>query len=66
MILLGIFLNTFFKYYTLLAKIKILIINWHKPFFNHPLKNKLEPYEKVVEISWNDDYTTGNLPSNLL
>ena len=26
-----------------------------------PVKNKEEPYEKIIEISKNNDYTTGNL-----
>ena len=33
----------------------------HKPFFDQSVKNKQEAYEKLVEISRNDDYTTGNL-----
>ena len=30
-------------------------------FFDQPGKDKQEAYEKVVEISRNDDYTTGNV-----
>ena len=30
-----------------------------KPFYDHPLKNKREAYEKLIEMSRNDDYTTG-------
>ena len=33
----------------------------NKPFFDHPVKNKQESYEKLIEMSRNDDYTTGNL-----
>ena len=32
-----------------------------KPFFDQPVKKKQEAYEKLNEISKNDDYTTGNL-----
>ena len=38
---------------------KALIDN--KPFFDEPAKNKEEVYEKLVEMSRNYDYTTGNL-----
>ena len=30
-------------------------------FFDVPVKNKEEAYEKIIEISKNNDYTTGNL-----
>ena len=30
-------------------------------FFDLPVKNKEEAYEKIIEISKNNDYTTGNL-----
>ena len=33
----------------------------NKPFFDQPLKNKEEAYEKLIEMSRNDDDTTGNL-----
>ena len=33
----------------------------NKPFFDQPVKNKQEVYEKLIEISRNGDYTTGNL-----
>ena len=32
-----------------------------KPFFDQLVKNKQEAYEKLVEMSPNVDYTTGNL-----
>ena len=54
--------NSFDKYYMELIEIKYfyaLIDN--KPLFDQPIKNKQEAYEKLIEISRNDDYTTGNL-----
>ena len=33
----------------------------NKPFFDHPIKNKQKGYEKLIEMSRNNDYTTGNL-----
>ena len=33
----------------------------NKPFSDQPVKNKQEAYEKLIEITRNDDYTTGNL-----
>ena len=32
-----------------------------KPFFETPIKNKEEAYEAIIEMSKNNDYTTGNL-----
>ena len=32
-----------------------------KTFFNVSIKNKEETYEKIIEMSKNNDYTTGNL-----
>ena len=32
-----------------------------KPFFEIPIKNKEEEYEQIIEMSKNNDYTTGNL-----
>ena len=32
-----------------------------KSFFEIPVKNKEEAYEAVIEMSKNNDYTTGNL-----
>ena len=31
-----------------------------KPFFEIPVKNKEEAYEAIIEMSKNNDYTTGN------
>ena len=33
----------------------------NKPFFDQPMKNKQEPYGKLVEMSKNYDFATGNL-----
>ena len=33
----------------------------NKPFFDQPVKNKQKAYEKLIEISRNNDYTIGNL-----
>ena len=32
-----------------------------KPFFEIPVKNKEEAHEAIIEMSKNNDYTTGNL-----
>ena len=32
-----------------------------KSFFDVPVKNKEEAYEKIIDISKNNDYTAGNL-----
>ena len=48
--------NSLDKYYMPLVEIKdfnALIDN--KPFFDQPVKNKQEAYEKPIEISRNDD-----------
>ena len=36
-------------------------INWWKKFLELPVKNKGKAYEKIIEMSRNNDYTTGNL-----
>ena len=54
--------DVFDKYYMPLVEIKdfnALIDN--KPFFDQSVKNKQEAYEKRIELSRNDDYTTENL-----
>ena len=33
----------------------------NRPFFDQPIKNKQKAYEKLIELSRNDDYTAGNL-----
>ena len=37
----------------------VLIVG--KSFFDLPVKNEEEAYEKIIEMSNNNDYTTGNL-----
>ena len=53
---------SFSKYY--LPKIEIKDFNVlidGKLFFEIPVKNKEEAYEAIIEMSKNNDYTTGNL-----
>ena len=54
--------NSFDEYYMTLVEIKDFnsLIN-NKPFFDQPVKKKQEAYEKLIETSRNDDYTTGNV-----
>ena len=33
----------------------------NKPFFDQSAKNKQEAYEKLIEMSGNNDFTAGNL-----
>ena len=54
--------NSFDEHYMPLIEIK----DFHalidkKPFFDQPVKNKQEMYEKLIEMWRNNDYTTGNL-----
>ena len=52
----------FSKYYVPKVEIKdfnVLIDG--KPFFEIPVKNKEKAYEAIIEMSKNNDYTTGNL-----
>ena len=54
--------TNFSKYYIPKVEIKdfnVLIDG--KRFFDVPVKNKEEAYEKIMSISKNNDYTTGNL-----
>ena len=52
----------FAKYYVPKVEIKDYnVIIDGKPFFEIPVRNKEESYEKILEISKNNDYTTGNL-----
>ena len=37
------------------------MLNDGKPFFEIPVKNKEEAYEQIIEMTKNNDYTTGNL-----
>ena len=54
--------TSFTKFYTLKVEMKdfnVLIDG--KGFFDVPIKNKEETYEKIIEISKNNDHKTGNL-----
>ena len=54
--------NSFSRYYVLDAKIKdfnVLIDG--KSFFDLPVKNEVEAHEKIIDMSNNNDYATGNL-----
>ena len=54
--------TSFSKYYVPKVEIKdfnVLIDG--KSFFDVPVKNKEEAYKKIMSISKNNDYTTGNL-----
>ena len=54
-------MKTFSKYYVPKVEIKdfnVLIDG--KSFFDVPVKNKEEAYEKIMSIGKNNDYTTGN------
>ena len=54
--------TSFSKYYVSKVETKhfnVLIDG--KPFFEIPVKNKEEAYEAIVEMSKNNDYTTGSL-----
>ena len=54
--------NSSHEYYMPIVEIKdfnALIGN--KLFFDQTVKNKQEAFEKRIEMSRNDDYTTGNL-----
>ena len=55
--------RTYFpKYYRAKVEIKDFNVLIHgKPFFEIPVKNKEEAYEAIIEMSKNNDYTTGNL-----
>ena len=59
---LNITRNSFNKYYILLVEIKDFnaLID-KKPFFDQLLKKMQEAYEKLVEMTRNDDYATENL-----
>ena len=54
--------TSFSKYYTPKVEIKDfnVLVNGIS-FFDVPVKNKEEAYKKIIEISKNNDYTTGNL-----
>ena len=53
----------FFSHYYLpnveIKDVKVLVDR--KSFFDLPVKNEEEAYEKIIDMSKNNDYTTGNL-----
>ena len=51
--------DSFSHYYVQIKDSNILIDG--KSFFDMPVKNEEEAYENIVDISSNNDYTTGNL-----
>ena len=54
--------NSFSKYYVPGAKIKDFnVLIDEKSFFDLPVKNEEEAYEKIIKMSNDNDYTTGNL-----
>ena len=54
--------TSFSKYYVPKIEIKDFnVIVDGKSFFEITVKNKEEAYEKIIEMSKNNDYTTGNL-----
>ena len=54
--------DSFDKYYMPLVEIKNLnAFMDNKLFFDYPVKNKQEVYEKLIEMARNDDCTTRNL-----
>ena len=54
--------GSFDKCYMPLVEIKYFNpVIYNKPFFDQPVKNEQEAYEKRFEMSRNNDYTTGNL-----
>ena len=53
---------SFNKYYTPTVEIKDYdVVIDGKSFFDVSIKNKTETYQKIIEMSRNNDYTTGNL-----
>ena len=54
--------TSFSKYYVPKAEITDFnVLNDGKSFFDVPVKNKEEANEKIMRISKDNDYTTGNL-----
>ena len=54
--------DSFSHYYVSNVEIKDFnVIIDGKSFFDLPVKNKEEAYEKIMSMSRNSDYTTGNL-----
>ena len=54
--------DSFSHYYVPSVEIKDFnVLIDRKSFFDLPVKNEEEAYEKIIEMSNNNDYTTGNL-----
>ena len=54
--------DSFSHYYVPKVEIKdFSVLIDGKSFFDLPVKNEEEAYEKIIEMSNNNDYTTGNL-----
>ena len=54
--------DSFSHYYVPNVRIKDFNVSIdRKSFFDLPVKNEEEAYEKIIEMSNNNDYTTGNL-----
>ena len=54
--------TSFSKYYVPKVEIKDLnVLIDGKSLFDVAVKNRVEAYEKIIRISKNNDYTTGNL-----
>ena len=54
--------DSFSHYYVPKVEIKNFnVLIDEKTFFDLPLKNEEEAYEKIIEMSYNNDYMTGNL-----
>ena len=54
--------NSFSKYYTPNIEIKdFSVLTDGKSFFDSPIKNLEECYDKIIKMGRNNDYTTGNL-----
>ena len=55
-------ITSFSRYYEPKVEIKdVNVLIDGKSFFDVPVKNKKEAYVKILDISKNNDYTTGNL-----
>ena len=53
---------SFAEYYPPIVEIKYFyVLIDQRSFFDVPMKKKEESYEKIIEMSKNNDYTTGNL-----
>ena len=54
--------DSFSHYYVANVEIKYFyVLIDRKSFFDLPVKNEEEVFEKIMDISNNNDYTTGNL-----